>query len=156
MTLEPGPNLFSDDILAWPCVVLGGIGIVFSAALGFAGLRVAAKTELQSAPKVFARGFAGVSSVLAFFASASLLVFGLVCLKRLAQRTSGVWMLVVGVSLACLAIEFGIGGALYARARRTFFTRALSVVSFLAVPVLGLLSLCALVLGVVWLFQPPT
>ena len=154
MTLEPPPNLLSEDLLAWPSVVLGAVGIVFSVALGIAGLRVAVKTELSTAPKVFARGIAGVTSVIAFFASASLVIFGLACLKRLNERTFPVWFFVAGVSFACLAVEFGIGGALYARARRTFATRALSVASFLAVPVLGLLAILAIAVGVINLIHP--
>ena len=155
MTLEPVPFLFGPELIAWPSIVLGGVGVVFSAMLGFAGLRVAVKTELPTAPKVFARGMAGVASVLAFFASASLVIFGLVCLNRLLEKSFGVWFVIAGISLGCLAVEFGIGGALYARARRTFATRALSIASFTLVPLLALLAILAVILGIVAFFDPP-
>jgi hypothetical protein len=156
VVLEPTPFIFGPEIIGWPSLVLGGVGIVFSAALGFAGLRVAVKTELSTAPKVFARGIAGVTSVLAFFASGSLVIFGLACLNKLSERSFPVWFVVAGVSFACLAIEFGIGGALYRRARPTVATRLLSVASFLLVPLLGLLALLAIAVGVInWIHPPP-
>jgi hypothetical protein len=85
--------------------------------LGAAGLLSAVRANLDSASKVFARGFLGVSAVAIFFVSAFLLVLGLGFVGALRDMLAATFA-VVGLALLFLAVEFALAATLYLRVRQ--------------------------------------
>ena len=131
-------------------VVVGAVALLLSAALGAAAWVTALRMKINSSGGVFARGFLGVSAVVAF-------VFGVACValgigSSVSERWSsaaanGMLIAVLSVGVAFLAIEFAVAGTLYWRVGKTSggaWPKALSISSYGLCAMLTLVSLLGL------------
>lgn len=127
-------NFIPPQLVGWFFRIMGFGGILLAAALGGAGLMLAARKHLDSSGKVFARGFLGVSAVACFGLSAACIAF---------SYSSVPWVgkTVATLTILFLAVEFGIAGALYARVHAgsgSSLSKALSLISYFLCALLGI------------------
>jgi len=139
-------------------LVVGAVALLLSAALGAAAWVTALRMKIKSSGGVFARGFLGVSAVIAF-------LFGVACVALSIGRSlsdqwsepaaSGILMAVLSLGVAFLAVEFAIAGTLYWRVGKESggaWPKALAIVSYGLCATLTLVSLLGVVVALgAWL-----
>lgn len=108
-------NFIPPELFNWLIRSAGVLGILISAALGFAGLMVARRGKLDTPSKVFAGGFLGVFSVACFAVSAMFLAFSF---------SDRPWVSSLAITLVFIffSIEFIIAAHLYLPCHCRFFS----------------------------------
>ena len=137
---------------------VGVAALLLSAALGAAAWLTALRVKMKSSGGVFARGFLGVSAVVAFLIGVVAIALSRgrwIRAHSSAAVADGLLLGAIGLGVLFLAVEFGIGGVLYWRVAggtgRTW-PKVLSVASFGLGALFGLAALLAFVLALVQAF----
>jgi hypothetical protein len=140
--------------------VVGIIALLLSLALGAAAWGTALRLKIKTSGGVFARGFLGVSAVVAFLIGIAGLALGVG--RRLTKQWSypaanGTLIAALSLGVLFLAVEFAIAGTLYRQVAKTSggtWPKLLSVASYGLSAVLALVSLLGFIAALVSLFAP--
>jgi hypothetical protein len=141
-------NFIPPEVFNWLFRSAGVLGVLISAALGFAGLAVATRVSLDTSSKVFARGFLGVSAVICFAVSAMFIAFSLGDMA---------WVSSLAVTLVFIffTIEFIIAARLYGNVHEKNGSKGAKVLSIISYGISAVMALIAIIMFGFWFKDVP-
>ncbi|RLB48080.1 MAG: hypothetical protein DRI90_25690 [Deltaproteobacteria bacterium] len=139
-------------------ILVGIIALLLSVALGAAAWGTALRLKIKTSGGVFARGFLGISAVIAFLIGVAWVALGIG--RQLSKQWSdpaanATLIAAVTLGVVFLAVEFAIAGTLYGRVAKTAggtWPKLLSIGSYGLSAALALVSLLGFVAALGSLF----